>query len=186
MTAAEALKAAWAAGIQLGIDGDDLLLEAALPPPPSVINLLLQHKADILANLAAREYESNETNVVEQTTRPPSDMQLEGDERELEQPFAARRGRVEQIDGLLLHFCVECGRFGTYGYGVRLREGQLGRWYCHEHRPQEHGETEHETLSYNRYGEPGSGPLGDSQDDFVSNLRAVATGPAQSTAGEAS
>ena len=33
MSAAEALKAARAAGIQLGIDGDDLVLEASAPPP---------------------------------------------------------------------------------------------------------------------------------------------------------
>jgi hypothetical protein len=56
----------------------------------------------------------------------------------LEQPCAARRGRVQEKDGVFLHFCVECGRFGPYGYGVRLRAGQLGRWYCREHRPQGH------------------------------------------------
>jgi hypothetical protein len=56
----------------------------------------------------------------------------------LEQPCAARRGRVQEKDGVFLHFCVECGRFGPYGYGVRLRAGQLGRWYCREHRPQAH------------------------------------------------
>ena len=56
-----------------------------------------------------------------------------------EEPCAARRGRVQEKDGVFLHFCVECGRFGPFGYGVRLRAGQLGRWYCREHRPQGHG-----------------------------------------------
>jgi len=56
----------------------------------------------------------------------------------LEQPCAARRGRVQEKDGVFLHFCVECGRFGLFGYGVRLRAGQLGRWYCREHRPRGH------------------------------------------------
>jgi len=55
-----------------------------------------------------------------------------------EEPCAARRGRVQEKDGVFLHFCVECGRFGPFGYGVRLRAGQLGRWYCREHRPQGH------------------------------------------------
>jgi hypothetical protein len=56
-------------------------------------------------------------------------------EPDYEQPCAARCGRVEQRDGVLLHFCAECGAWGAYGYGVKLRGGQLGRWYCAAHRP---------------------------------------------------
>jgi hypothetical protein len=51
MSAAEALKQARAAGIRLGIDGDDLALEAPAPPPAEVLDLLVRHKADILALL---------------------------------------------------------------------------------------------------------------------------------------
>jgi hypothetical protein len=51
MSAAEALKAAQAAGVHLGIDGDDLLLEASVPPPTAVINLLSRHKAEVVALL---------------------------------------------------------------------------------------------------------------------------------------
>ena len=40
MSAISALKAACAAGIRLGGDGDDLVLEAAAPPPAAVIDLL--------------------------------------------------------------------------------------------------------------------------------------------------
>jgi hypothetical protein len=53
----------------------------------------------------------------------------------LEQPCAARRGRVQELERAFLHFCCRCGRFGAFGHGVRLREGQFGRWYCGEHRP---------------------------------------------------
>lgn len=56
MSVAEALKAAQAAGIQLGIDGDDLVLEAAVPPPPAVIDLLSSYKASIVALLRPAEY----------------------------------------------------------------------------------------------------------------------------------
>jgi hypothetical protein len=49
---------------------------------------------------------------------------------------AARRGRVADQNGVFVHFCVECGRWGAYGYGVNLRAGRLGRWYCAAHRPQ--------------------------------------------------
>ncbi|MBV8629261.1 MAG: hypothetical protein JO371_15580, partial [Paraburkholderia sp.] len=55
MSAAEALKAARAAGIQLGIDGDDLVLEASAPPPPAVIDLLSRHKGGIVALLRPAE-----------------------------------------------------------------------------------------------------------------------------------
>jgi hypothetical protein len=54
----------------------------------------------------------------------------------LEQPCAARRGRVGDRDGVFVHFCDECGRWGPYGYGVNVRADRLGRWYCAAHRPQ--------------------------------------------------
>jgi len=47
MSAAEVLKAARAAGIQLGINGDDLVLEASAPPSPAVLDMLSRHKAEI-------------------------------------------------------------------------------------------------------------------------------------------
>jgi len=48
MSAAEALRAARAAGIHLGIDSDDLVLEASLPPPAAVLDALSRHKAEIV------------------------------------------------------------------------------------------------------------------------------------------
>jgi hypothetical protein len=51
MSAVEALKSARAGGIRLGIDGDDLVLEASAPPPPAVIDLLSRNKAGIVALL---------------------------------------------------------------------------------------------------------------------------------------
>jgi hypothetical protein len=141
MTIAEAFKAARAAGIQLGIDGDHLVLEAAVPPPPAVIDLLSRHKDEVLALIAAREYESNESKLLTPWVQFKEVTQSAEDELGFEQPCAARRGRVEQSGRVLLHFCVECGRFGLWGFGVHLREGQVGRWYCYEHRPQEHDEA---------------------------------------------
>jgi hypothetical protein len=55
MSAAEALKAARDAGVQLGIDGDGLVLEASAPPPPAVVDLLSRHKAEITALLRPAE-----------------------------------------------------------------------------------------------------------------------------------
>ena len=51
MSAAQALKAARAVGIHLEVDGDDLLLEAPAPPPSAILEVLSQHKAEIVAVL---------------------------------------------------------------------------------------------------------------------------------------
>src|SRR6188472_2812423 len=51
MSAVEALKAARAAGIQLAIKGEDLVLEAPAPPSPVVIDLLRRHKTELVALL---------------------------------------------------------------------------------------------------------------------------------------
>ena len=51
MSAAEALKAARAAGIKLAIDGDDLLLEASASPPSAIREILTGHKTEIVAML---------------------------------------------------------------------------------------------------------------------------------------
>ena len=48
MSAAEALTQARAAGIRVGIDGDDLALEVSAPPPAAVRTLLARHTADSL------------------------------------------------------------------------------------------------------------------------------------------
>jgi hypothetical protein len=51
MSAVEALKAARAAGIDLALDGDDLVLSAASAPPPGVLDALSRHKAEVVALL---------------------------------------------------------------------------------------------------------------------------------------
>lgn len=51
MSVAEALQAARHAGIDLHVDGFDLVLEASAPPPPAVIDLLSRYKADVIAML---------------------------------------------------------------------------------------------------------------------------------------
>src|SRR6516165_6942831 len=51
MSAAQALKAARAVGIHLEVEGDDLLLEASAPPPTAILEVLSQHKAEIVAVL---------------------------------------------------------------------------------------------------------------------------------------
>ena len=109
--------------------GDRLLLRAGPKPVPvSVIRRIREAKPELLALLHQE--------VTALPITPSSARVLPiGGEPGLEQPCAARRARVQMLDGAFLHFCIECGRFGAFGYGVRLRAGRLGRWYCGEHRP---------------------------------------------------
>jgi hypothetical protein len=51
VSAAEALRAARAVGIEIETDGDDLVLEASAPPPAVVLDLLSRHKPAIVALL---------------------------------------------------------------------------------------------------------------------------------------
>jgi hypothetical protein len=51
VSAADALKAARAAGVDLRLDGDDLVLEASAPPPLATLDLVSRHKPGIVALL---------------------------------------------------------------------------------------------------------------------------------------
>lgn len=51
MSASEILNSARAAGIVVRLDGDDLLLQAAAPPPTAILHLLSRHKQEIVAML---------------------------------------------------------------------------------------------------------------------------------------
>lgn len=51
MSATDAIKAARAAGVELRLEGEDLMLEARVAPSPEVLGLLRRHKADIVARL---------------------------------------------------------------------------------------------------------------------------------------
>ena len=50
------------------------------------------------------------------------------------EPWPPRRGRIESQGNTLLHFCCVCGAWGSYGFGVNLRGGRMGRWFCAAHR----------------------------------------------------
>jgi hypothetical protein len=51
MSAVEALKAARSVGIRIGIDGNDLVLEATVPPPSGILETISLHKPAIIALL---------------------------------------------------------------------------------------------------------------------------------------
>ena len=96
---------------------------------------LADHKAEVLRALSAGASPTAHSDAT-----PPSresTVPVGNGEPGLRQPCAARRGRVEELpDGSFLHFCAECGAWGSFGYGVNMRAGRPGRWYCAAHRPQ--------------------------------------------------
>ncbi len=131
------LRRAQEVGLRVKPAGDKLIVRGPRDAEP-VVRLLAEHKAEVLAALAntARSAEVSPPSPWFERVIPRAEA-----EPGLELPCASRRGRVEdRPDGVLLHFCAECGAWGAFGYGVHLRAGRLGRrWYCGQHRPRGHG-----------------------------------------------
>ena len=84
MSAVEALRAARALGVELTIEGNDLLLEAASEPPPATVEALVRHKAEILKLLRLSE-----------VVWSPEDWQLYFEERAAIAEFAGGLPRAD-------------------------------------------------------------------------------------------
>ncbi len=90
MTAAEALRTARAAGVEIALDGDDLVLEASSPPPEPVLEALSRNKAGIVALL-----------------RPGGD----GWSAEDWQVYFDERAGIAEFDGVLPRLAAEAQAF---------------------------------------------------------------------------
>ena len=89
------------------------------------MDLLSRHKADIIALLAIVAFERNHFGIRALVPTSESIGEFPVAEPGLEEPCAIRRGLMVAENGVLLHFCVECGRFGRFGVGVSLRQGRM-------------------------------------------------------------
>jgi hypothetical protein len=122
------------AGLRLEFAGDKLVVRGPKHAGP-VVKVLAEHKAEVLRALAAGASATarSDAKPLSRERTVPVGNGRPG----LRQPCAARRGRIEELpDGSLLHFCTECGAWGAFGYGVNMRAGRPGRWFCAAHRPQ--------------------------------------------------
>jgi hypothetical protein len=115
-----------AAGMSLAVEGALLCVDHECDLPPDLLEELRRHKPEIMAALSARV-----APIIAPARWAPGSR---GGEPAFEQPCPERRGLVECRGVRFLHFCVKCGRWGAYGYGVT--GNNLGLWYCREHRPE--------------------------------------------------
>jgi hypothetical protein len=128
-------------GATIQPEGDRLILRAgATPVPAGLVSRVRRAKAELLAAFATHDFKKEPATLEANLVAPPDWFQRvaspsEGDPS-FDEPCAERRGRIEELPGrVFLHFCIECGRWGAFGYGVNLRVGRLGGWYCTTHQP---------------------------------------------------
>jgi hypothetical protein len=123
----------------LGADGSEPTpAKAAKPANPSAANV-----RGIADEKRAAAFEYDGGAVRERHSTPSEPMLLAPGnwfdrfgppgEPSFDQPCPSRRGLVERQGAVLLHFCVTCGAWGAFGYGVV--GDRPGRWYCREHQP---------------------------------------------------
>jgi hypothetical protein len=131
-TVAELLARCRTAGLALLVEGDALHVDFESDPPVDLIEEIRQHKPEVMAALSRSSVEPAEVIAPAQWV---SGVAGNRPDCSFDMPCFERRGLIERRSGVFLHFCVECGRWGTYGYGCS--RDNPGRWYCREHRPNE-------------------------------------------------
>ena len=129
---AELLARCRTAGLALLVEGDLLHVDFESDPPVDLIEEIRQYKPEVMAALSSAPLETAE---VIAPARWVSGAAGNSPEASFETPCIERRGLLERRNGIFLHFCVECGRWGTYGYGATSEKP--GLWYCRMHRPDE-------------------------------------------------
>jgi hypothetical protein len=131
--AAEVIKEATAAGVRIAIEGDGLLLEATTAPPKAVIELITQHKAEIINQLRAGPAGAAEAEVswldmavaveneagrhriwCDELARRADDDSLTGVERDTLQRFFASHARDAAIFDQILRV-IERARAASVG-----------------------------------------------------------------------
>ena len=125
---AELLARCRTAGLALLVEDDSLHVDFESDPPVDLIEEIRRHKPEVMAALSSAPLETAEVIA-------PACWVTGAAGNSFEMPCSERRGLIERVHGVFLHFCVECGRWGTYGYGATGEKP--GRWYCHLHRPYE-------------------------------------------------
>jgi hypothetical protein len=128
------LRRAYEAGLRVEAAGNNLLIHGPRRAEP-VVRLLAEHKAVVLEALAATAMPVDELNVLPPSPWFERTVPAADGEPRLDESCISRRGRVHELDRAVLHFCIECGAYGAFGYGVNPRSERFGNWFCAAHRP---------------------------------------------------
>jgi hypothetical protein len=179
MNAADVLKEATAIGVRIAIDGQDLMLEAAVRPPMAIIELLSRHKSGIV-------------NLLKSVTASFSDAFTRLESR---CPDHVDEERWWQCIGDARHFLVSWGRqaeaLGWTAkdlFGLHQSPGEPHPTYQRLSRYDKTGllwllrgrlvvaltettaairTTGNSSMVYRKHDKPALGPLGDSLEDLV-------------------
>ena len=138
MSAMSAFEAASRIGLRIDVDGDELVLEAAAPPPADVLDLLRQFKREIIAELRNRDRSDDWTT---------EDWRVFFDERagvlefdgDLARAKAERQAYAECVTEWLVRHtiapvcdrCLHCGRDGSADEAVVIPHATIattGAW----------------------------------------------------------
>jgi hypothetical protein len=110
--------------LSLATEGDALHVDFERDPPSELIEELRRRKPEVMAALAGA------------TVIAPARWFIDGvvtaDEPPYDEPCAARCGLIRHPGGRFEHFCVVCGAWGSFGYGVSVE--RAGCWFCFRHR----------------------------------------------------
>ena len=128
MNAAEVVNQAAAAGVRIAVNGSDLSLEATEAPPNAILELISQHKPEIIALLSAAEAQVTWLDMVvaveneagrhriwrDELTRQAADDKLTAIERDTLQRAIASRARQKAIFDAVLRV-IEHARADGHG-----------------------------------------------------------------------
>jgi len=123
MSAAEALNAAYAAGISVGVDGNDLVLAAPAEPPREVIDLLSRNKAGIVKLLCPADDDWSAEDWHAFFDERAGIVEFDGGQAREEAEVTAFESCV--VEWLNRHFhksdpnrCAWCGNFDKEGHTI--------------------------------------------------------------------
>ena len=140
MTATQALQAAWEAGVSVRVDGVDIVLEAASPPPQQLIDLMRCNKQAVVELLLYGDYQPDDLQgAFEERSALVEDGV--GVPREWAEGFARLDIAQRPCDVPLRRwrrFIDDCGRFLDSGWAARaaaLGWGPLDLFGCDRCRP---------------------------------------------------
>jgi hypothetical protein len=130
MNAAEAVELARVAGLNLAVDGADLVLESLNPPPAAVLDLVRTHKVEIVAALTAASHDTDDavTDWCDWYKERAAIRQFDGgyNREEAERlAWGETEGRWHRIHGERVprDLCAGCRRPIGSAHGLELSDG---------------------------------------------------------------